>query len=159
MGKANGVEKKGKSVLKGIIILTVVLLLAGGGILGWQMLGGKKSPSVSSDGNAKTVPDTSGELIYGMENFVVNLNDPGGKRYLKTKINLEYSGSVLTDELKLRQPQLRDVVLLLLSGKTTEEIQGTEGKITLRRELITRINQSLQKGKIRNLYFTEFVIQ
>jgi flagellar FliL protein len=61
--------------------------------------------------------------------------------------------------LKLRQPQLRDVVLLLLSSKTLEEIQGTEGKIILRRELVLRINQVLQKGKIRNLYFTEFVIQ
>ncbi|MFH0730502.1 MAG: flagellar basal body-associated FliL family protein [Pseudomonadota bacterium] len=155
MGKANGVEKKEKSPLKRVIILTAVLLLAGGGILGWLIFGGNNGPG----GKGKISAEASGELIYGMEIFVVNLNDSEGKRYLKTKLNLEYSGAELTDELKLRQPQLRDMILLLLSGKTAEEIQGTEGKITLRRELIMRINQALQKGKIRTLYFTEFVIQ
>lgn len=155
MGNASGAENKKKSPLKLIIIPTAVLLLAGGCILGWLMLGGNKS----TGGNGEASPEASGELIYGMEAFVVNLNDPGGKRYLKTKINLEYSSTTLTDELKQRQPQLRDMILLLLSSKTIEEIQGTEGKIILRRELIMRINQALHKGKIRNLYFTEFVIQ
>jgi flagellar protein FliL len=158
VAEENEVEKK-KSPLKLIIILTAVLLLAGGGILGWLMLGGAKNPARLAAGNNNIAPETSAESIYGMEIFVVNLNDPGGKRYLKTKIHLEYTGTELADELKLRQPQLRDMILLLLSSKTIEEIQSTEGKITLRRELILRINQALQKGKIRNLYFTEFVIQ
>jgi flagellar FliL protein len=159
VGKEGGVEKKETSPLKRVIILTVILLLAGGGILGWLILGGDKDPAVSEGRSGKTAPEALGSLIYGMEIFVVNLNDPGGKRYLKTKINLEYSDAVLTDELRLCQPRLRDMILLLLSSKTIEEIQGTEGKIILRRELIMRINQALQKGKIRNLYFTEFVIQ
>ena len=83
----------------------------------------------------------------------------GGKRYLKTKIDIEYTRAELAEELKQRLPQLRDVILLLLSNKSLDEIQGVEGKIALRRELILRINQVLQGGKIRNLYFTQFVIQ
>ena len=56
-------------------------------------------------------------------------------------------------------PQLRDGILLLLSSKSMEEIQGIEGKIALRSELVMRVNQILKQGKVRNLYFTEFVIQ
>ncbi len=62
-------------------------------------------------------------------------------------------------ELTARLPQLRDLVLLHLSSKSLEEIQGTTGKIALRNELIMRINQALKKTKVRNLYFTEFVVQ
>ena len=51
------------------------------------------------------------------------------------------------------------MILLLLSSKSLDEIQTVEGKIALRQELIQRINQILTTGKIRNLYFTEFVIQ
>jgi flagellar FliL protein len=158
VGKEDGTDNK-KSPLKLILIIGAVILLTGGGVAGWLFLGGAKGPAGHVAGNGEATSDVSGDLIYEMEIFVVNLNDPGGKRYLKTKISLEYTGAELTDELKLRQPQLRDVMLLLLSSKTLEDIQGTEGKIILRRELILRINQALQKGKIRNLYFTEFVIQ
>lgn len=159
MGKENGNGNKKKFPLKLIVIIGAVLLLAGGGLAGLLVLGGAKKPAGHVAGNGKATLDVPGDLLYEMEIFVVNLSDPGGKRYLKTKISLEYTGAELTDELKLRQPQLRDVVLLLLSSKTLEEIQGTEGKIILRRELVLRINQVLQKGKVRNLYFTEFVIQ
>jgi len=90
---------------------------------------------------------------------VVNLNDPGGKRYLKTDIELEYTSEEVGVELQRRLPQLRDLILLQLSSKGLDDIQSVDGKIALRRELIQRINQTLTSGKVRNLYFTEFVIQ
>jgi flagellar FliL protein len=151
-------EKK-KSPMKLIIILLVVVLLAGGGVVGWMMLrggGGETGPGAGSEAASQEVAEG---ITYAMDTFVVNLNDPGGKRYLKTKIELEYTDSKLGDELKQRLPQLRDAILLLLSSKTLADIQGIDGKIALRTELIMRINQILKTGKIRNLYFTEFVIQ
>jgi flagellar protein FliL len=157
VAKENVAEKK-KLPLKLILILLAVLLLIVGG-MGWFFLGGEKGNTGPAIGKGRGAYDVSGEVIYSMEIFVVNLNDPGSKRYLKTKINLGYSGAELTDEIKQNLPQLRDAVLVLLSSKTVEAIQGTEGIITLRQELIQRINLSLKKGKIKNLYFTEFVIQ
>jgi flagellar FliL protein len=145
--------------MKLIIILAVVVLLAGGGIGGWLVLSSGDDSAAPVAGKEKTEPETALGLIFNMETFVVNLNDPGGKRYLKTKIDLEYTRVELAEELTQRLPQLRDVILLLLSNKSLDEIQGVEGKIALRRELIMRINQVLKGGKIRNLYFTQFVIQ
>lgn len=159
MAEANEKAEKKKSPLMLIIILVVVaLLLAGGGVVGWVMLGGEKSTE-PSEIQTKTELEAALGLIFDLETFVVNLNDPGGKRYLKTKIDLEYTAPLLAEELKQRLPQLRDVILLLLSNKSLNDIQGVEGKIALRSELILRINQVLKTGKIRNLYFTQFVIQ
>lgn len=155
-------ESKGKKKLPVmlIIIVALVLVIAAGGVVGWMMLSGGEEPAEQPAAEQeKKVPETALGQIFDLETFVVNLNDPGGKRYLKTKIDLEYTSMELAEELKQRLPQLRDVILLLLSNKSLDEIQGVEGKIALRGELILRINQILKNGKIRNLYFTQFVIQ
>ena len=155
-------EKKG-SALKFIIIGVAVLILAGGGFVAWQLFFAQESgdtaqEAIPSDDQVAEIDEASTKA-FALETFVVNLNDPGGKRYLKTNIALEYATEEMGEELKRRLPQLRDLILLLLSSKSLDDIQTVDGKIALRRELIQRINQILTTGKIRNLYFTEFVIQ
>jgi len=156
-------EGKKGSALKFIIIGVAVLVLAGGGFVAWQLFFTQKPEDSASE--TVSLEDQDAKLeealsqTFTMETFVVNLNDPGGKRYLKTNIELEYVTAEMGEELKHRLPQLRDLILLLLSSKSLDDIQTVDGKIALRRELIQRINQVLTTGKIRNLYFTEFVIQ
>ena len=94
-----------------------------------------------------------------MESFVVNLNDPGGKRYLKTTLELESSSKDFSEELQSKMPQIKDAIVMILSSKSLADIQGIDGKISLRKALILKINTILKQNKIRNLYFTEFVIQ
>jgi flagellar FliL protein len=151
-----------KLPLKWIIIGVVVLVLAGGGYVGWTML----IPQLKQTGvdggqtpDAEAVKEVEVGAMFDMDPFVVNLNEAGGKRYLKSKIEIEYVGDNVRLELTQRLPQLRDVVLLHLSSKNLDEIRSVDGKIELKNALIKRINQVLKQGKIRNLYFTQFVIQ
>ncbi len=147
--------KEKKSPLKFILIGVVVLVLILGGVVGWTLFSGE-----NEDAAKETVIDEAAVgKIFELKTFVVNLNDPGGKRYIKTKIELEYVEETVNAEIAARLPQIRDAILLLLSSKSLEEIQDVDGKIDLRNELIQRINQVLKQGKIRNLYFTELVIQ
>jgi flagellar FliL protein len=99
-----------------------------------------------------------------IEPFVVNLADSGSRRYLRVSLKLklkkqEESGPLL----EARMPQVRDAVLMLLSGKTTDQLLSVEGKTMLRTELIDRLNTVLKKKNlkktVKNLYFTEFLIQ
>ena len=157
-------KKPSKSPMKLIIIGVAVLVVLIGGIIGFLLIGKGSDEKAGDDASAlgemaKIDDENAVGLIFPLETFVVNLNDTGGKRYLKTRLELEYIRMEAKEELTARMPQMRDVVLLSLSSKTMEEIQGIEGKIALRNELILRINQILKKWKIRNLYFTEFVIQ
>ena len=98
-------------------------------------------------------------IMYPMEPFIVNLLDTGGKRYLKVKMELEIPTEHLTEEITKRNAQLRDTILLLLTSKKFEDVNRLDGKFQLRNELIFGINQVLQSGKIKSLYFTEFVVQ
>ena len=161
--KAEGQEQSaGKFPLKWIIIGVVVLVLAGGGYVGWTMLNPQTEQTGVEGGqapHAEVVKEVAVGTMFDMDPFVVNLNEAGGKRYLKTKIEIEYVGDEVRLEMTNRLPQLRDVILLHLSSKTLDEIRTVDGKIELKNALIKRINQVLKQGKIRNLYFTQFVIQ
>ncbi|GAB0056116.1 hypothetical protein SIID45300_00420 [Candidatus Magnetaquicoccaceae bacterium FCR-1] len=71
----------------------------------------------------------------------------------------EAAKSPLEMELERRKPQLQDVILALLTSKSSRELQALEGKFRLREELLARINALLVNGSITRVYFTEFVIQ
>ena len=157
-------EPSRKLPLKGILIGVAILFFAGGGYLGWSMIQNgsgdtSQQQSQTVEAPSPSIPETEVGQTFDMDPFVVNLNEPGGKRYLKAKVGLELIEEEVRKELEARLPQLRDSILLHLSSKTLEEIQSVEGKIELKNALIKRINQVLKKGKIRNLYFTQFVIQ
>lgn len=98
-----------------------------------------------------------GEILE-VEPFKVNLNDPGEKRYFKTKIALELMPGGSNEEAIKKRYQLREMIMFHLMNKSRDEIQETTGKITLRSELIMKINRVLKKTKVRNLYFTEFLV-
>jgi flagellar FliL protein len=105
------------------------------------------------------VPEETIGPIYKMDTLIVNLADQGGKRYLRTTMELELSAPEVEQEIQLRMPQLRDQILMVLPSKKYEDISTTEGKIALRDELIIKMNSVLKKGTVKTIYFTEFVVQ
>jgi flagellar FliL protein len=155
---------KGKIPLKLVILFTLLLSLFGGAFLVWK--GGLLAKFVGNDETSTREAEASQPLaqpdigpIYGMKTYIVNLVDPRGKRYLKTKIELELNNEALSEEIERRLPQLRDSVLTTLSGKSYEDVSTLEGKYQLRAEIVALLNQYLQSGQITNLYFTEFIVQ
>jgi len=156
--------KTKKLPVKWILLGIVALAIIAGALLGYLLL--KKSPEEAAqrDSSVASANKSSSSQkgfphIFPIERFIVNLNDPGGKRYLKTTIVLESSINGFSENLEAQMPLVRDAVLLILSGKSIAAVQGIDGKISLRKELILTINNILKTTKIRNLYFTEFVIQ
>ena len=98
-------------------------------------------------------------ILHSLEPFVVNLIDPSGKRYLKVRVELELSNKLVESQVNERLPQIKDSLLILLSSKSYEDIETVEGKLRLKQEIMARINNLLTQGRVRNIYFTEFVIQ
>ena len=75
------------------------------------------------------------------------------------ELNLELSEEKLTMEIDQKKPLLRDIIIRTLSSKTYEDISTQKGKEHLKDELVTRINEALRDGYIKNVYFTDFIIQ
>ena len=98
--------------------------------------------------------------LYPMENFIVNMADSGGTRYLRVTLQLELDQTKKFPEmLDMRKPQLRDAILTVLASKRYEEVSSAQGKLILKQELLRRINSLVTEGTIVNIYFTEFVAQ
>jgi flagellar protein FliL len=101
-------------------------------------------------------------VIVPLDAFIVNLADPGGKRYLRTTMSLELETSDTKSaqaEIEKRSPQIKDTIIMVLTTKRFEDIQPTEGKAALRDEIVQKLNDLLKLGKVSNLYFTELVVQ
>lgn len=152
------VEPKKKSKMMLIISLALILLLGvGGGFFVYTTFMG-------SDDKAEELPkegedlNVVGEMVTFGE-FVVNLSDPKGKRYLKCKISVEVDSIEAMERVQKIEPKLRDIVIMLLTSLAFEEVMTPEGKIRIRDELLERFNQAARPDRMKNLYFSDFVVQ
>ncbi len=92
-----------------------------------------------------------------LETFLVNLSGNRGNKVLKVNMELEVEGDHIGDEIDKRKPQIRDIIIILLSSKTYAQLSSTEGKEFLRDEIRDTVNSFLTKGKIKHVHFTEFI--
>ncbi len=95
-----------------------------------------------------------------METFFVNLAGSRGGKIARVTLELEIGSQNkdITEEIERRKPQIRDIIIILLSSKTYEQISTKEGKDNLRDEIKGRLNSFLTKGKIKSILFTEFLL-
>jgi flagellar FliL protein len=145
---------RGKLAAKLIGAALAVALLGGGSLMAWRHFGPSQQAAEASAEPAEVLGQT-----YRLEQFVVNLVDPLGRRYLKVQLELEMENPQAVQEAGRRNAQIRDSIITLLSSKSYGDIDSPEGKLQLRREIIARVNQFLHHGKAINAYFTDFVIQ
>src|ERR1041384_718086 len=88
-------------------------------------------------------------------------------RYLKATILLELNSdnksekqaAGFLDEVKRREPQIRDLIIREVGGKTFREVNSPQGKEQLKDELRLKINGLLTKGELKRIMFTSFAVQ
>ena len=115
-------------------------------------------------------------VLFDVGTKVINLADPGGRRYLKVGIVLEFAPhdtawysmaneqraelqALFETEMGSKQPVIEDLVISIISSKSFEQVYTLEGKEGLRQEIINRINQLLPTQLVMYVYFNEFVVQ
>ncbi|MBU3176398.1 flagellar basal body-associated FliL family protein [Clostridium estertheticum] len=146
--------KKGNS-LKLVIIVLLGLIVVGGATFGGMMLAGKKGATPTS--TAKAVETK--EVTYSLDECLVNLTDSDAKRYLKVLVYVGYGeNEELSTELKEQKPIIRDLVIKTLRSKKAADFDDSVVD-NIKKELITKINPVLTKGKIDHIYFNDLLVQ
>jgi len=170
------VEKKSKGNMVLIIVIALlVLLLVGGGAAAFFLLGSSGEEAAAEGAPAaqhqeaakpdkkKTSKKSTDHLaigpMYPMAQFVVNLLSESGNRFLKVAIDLELSDVKLQPEMDHKKSLIRDIIIRTFSSKTFEEISTLKGKDKLKDEVLEKINENLSDGQVKNIYFTDFVVQ
>ncbi len=166
-------KKSGLNLVLIIFIVLLLLILVGGGVAAYFLLSDngntqqsniQQQPQPQTQARKPSNVARSSDLtkigpIYPLDQFIVNLLSEGGTKFLKTKMDIELSSPELTAELDKKKPLIRDIVIRTLSSKTFQEVSTNRGKEKLKDELVDKINAVLADGHVKNIFFTEFVVQ
>lgn len=151
------------------IILSVVNMLIVAGVGALLYLGKKKDaekPTIDNviQGEAEKQHEEAGQQeefigqLIPMETFLVNLAGSRGGKLARINMELEISNAEVQEEIDKRKPQIRDIIIILLSSKNFAQVSSREGKEQLRNEIRDTVNPFLTKGQIKRVYFTEFIL-
>lgn len=161
-----------------IIGAAALLLLLSLGITAFFLLKNDDDSKANPEdpASAISIPDISPSSTIGpmieIKEFVVNIISEGDRHYVKAALTIELvnntavvdkkkttANDLAKEEATQRMAQIRDSILLLIGNKTYEELQDLQGKKQLKAELASKINSILQHGKVKEIYFTDFVVQ
>lgn len=142
------------------ILLLNVLNLGATGFLVFKVL--TAEPAAAGPAHAAE-PAGESQTVSGpiatFEPFVVNLDEPGNARYLKTTINLELADKETEEKFEKSKQLVRDAVLSYLSGLHVKDTLGSEAKEKMRNEIMERAQKVLGAKKVNRMFFQEFVVQ
>jgi len=161
MGSGNIMSKKLIIILTAVIFL-MVLMMGGIFFMMWSKVSKMEGQLVSveeSQEEEAVVEEPVVKPIFPLKSFIVNLAGENGKRYLKIKMDLEIANEELNDALRMRIPQIRDSIMMILTSKRYEDVKDTEGKIALRQDIQNQVNSFFKEPCVSNIFFTDFVIQ
>ena len=133
---------------------------ANGGASGHAGAGGSGGAGGAGDGRIERqgdLPRSSGQVLP-LPPITVNISDPSGRRYLKLGMEVEVNSDV-SAALQANSAKIRDAIIMLLAGKTFGDISSPDGKVLLKAEVASRLNQILGAQRIIRVYFTDFVVE
>lgn len=151
---AEGADKP-KNKMPLIAILAVVMVVA----LAVTFMVGKQVSAKSKPGGDKKKVEHG--PVMPLDDFLVNLSDPGGDHFLKVTVNLELDKEKgkTPETMKEQTPLIRDAILMALSSKTRDELSPPAGREKLKAEIKKKVNEALDEGDVQDVYFSNFVTQ
>jgi flagellar FliL protein len=151
-----------------VVILGVWLGVAGvTGVLYFLARSGKLSLGAFADNTHSSISETRHSMV--LEPILVNLADEGGHAYLRVGLTLDVGGQGAAAPVAPEagaanakvgpENAVRDIVLTVLGRQTSASLLAPDGKEHLKIELREAITKSDLKIDVRDLYFSDFLVQ
>lgn len=156
---------KGKNKLKKIIIAVVALVLIGAGVFFSGVLGDNKAEKAKQAEAAKKKAEKAAKeslkpTYYELPDFLVNLSSGTGKvSFLKMSVTLELAKASSVATVDENKPRILDAFNTYLRELRPSDLGGSAGIYRLREELIARINGTVEQGLVKDILFSEIIVQ
>lgn len=152
----------GKKLL--IFVLLPLILIGGAAAALWftgilpKMLGqGGQTMSAPAAPSKDRPTDV---VWYTLPDLLVNLRSDGPRpAFLRLKVNLELSSNPDRAAIEKVMPRVLDTFQVYLRELRPEQLQGAAGMFRLREELLARVNAAVRPTVVRDVLFTEIVVQ
>jgi flagellar FliL protein len=124
---------------------------------------GVKSKSISNDEAEREIASFEETLrgepvLYTMPPFNTNL-DGIPRRLIRLELSLEMMDEEGYEEVIGISPQARDSIMRILNSKSFTDVETVQGKLHLKNQIVAELNGALKKGVVKNVYFSELVVQ
>ena len=155
-------EEEGNNGLLRLIIIAVSIIIVLS-IIGFVMVKFVNPDqvnlgSVTGKENGQEEKNEKIGATYRLGDFTVNFAEEQNYQFLKASIVFEISHDKLNEELSKRNPQIRDLVISILRSQTPEDIKAPTTN-NIKKEIKMKVNDKLNTGEIKNVWFTQLVIQ
>ncbi len=147
---AEGAAKKSPMMM--IVIAVAVVAMVAMFLVGKQV-SAKSKPAVKK-------PVEHGPTL-SLDEFLVNLSDPGGDHFLKVTValGLNKDKGKTPESLKEQTPMIRDAVLTSLGSRTRDDVGAETGRQKLKADIKKKVNAALGEDDVDDVYFSNFVTQ
>jgi flagellar basal body-associated protein FliL len=99
-------------------------------------------------------------IIYQTEDLIINPKGSGGRRYLMTQIGLSVPNEETKKEFEdKRKAQIYDILNQFLATKSIDELADIDKRDSLKIDLKKTLNKEIFGKKIKNVFFSKFVVQ
>jgi flagellar FliL protein len=96
---------------------------------------------------------------YNFTNVVSNLTGSLGTKYVKCAFSVVSDDQNIGVIVEENKSKLRDAALSVLSARSLADMEASGAKNILRSELAANFNKALNSNVVKQIFFTEFVIQ
>ncbi len=136
------------------VAIVLLLLSVGGGA--WHVWYNKAQAS-----DAPAGPDAPPAAVIHLDSFIVNLADQEQITYLRASIDLGIDKVPDKKDGGQGVPiaSIRDVIIGVLATRHSQELLTPLGKLKLKQDLIAALNERMPELGVRDIYFTDFLVQ
>ncbi len=156
-------SSKIKSLLLGLFALLNLSVVGIGSYWVYVATLGYEAPMITETSlrTVASLPDhlNEGPMVYTMDKFIVNLSGQP-RRTIRIQVNLDMMSAesfegIMDTENRARA---RDSIVRLLNDKTFDELETIQGKLFLKDKIVQEVNRVLKIGLVKDVYFTDFVM-
>lgn len=164
---ADSNEGKPKRDIKKILAMVYMAVNLGamgvGSFLVYSATLGYHPPTVSSEELNREITAFRQTLLerpmmYTMETFNTNLIGLP-RRMVRMEVNLEMLDAEGFEEIINLGARGRDSIMKIINSKTYDDLESVQGKLHLKNEIIAQLNSQLERGVVKNIFFSDFVVQ
>ncbi len=159
-------EEKPRSKKKLIIIISLVVVLLAAAA-GFFLLRGKKKEKTQKPAPAKEktvkvkekVPPPPPNVYHlTLRPFWVQYTVKNGYRFLHLTLVLSYTSDRVDWELKRKLIVIRDAIYYYLKNKNLDFMLNKKNFESIKKDLLAIVDQYLSNGKLKEIYFQDYVI-
>ncbi|GAB3287341.1 flagellar basal body-associated protein FliL [Pseudidiomarina andamanensis] len=163
MARKNDIQAAPRNNNSPVMLIILVLVLVLIGLNTYLLWDTRNLAAASAVGAVQAEPEPTDPVFVAISPFTVNLqSDQFGPRLLYAGLTLEVPSEKVKATLMKNMPQVRNRLLVLLSGQEAEKIAQSEGKKILAKSIMDSLSAPYQGDEelaINEVLFTEFIVQ